>query len=94
MLDFEELSSSLLAISPVDGRYRKSVKELSDYFSEFALMKYRVLIEIEYFIALVKLPLPELNNFPQKQFFILSIDYTVYRLHPLLALVLLLKGIY
>jgi len=75
MLDFEELSSSLLAISPVDGRYRKSVKELSDYFSEFALMKYRVLIEIEYFIALVKLPLPELNNFPQKQFSVLQDIY-------------------
>ena len=53
----------LTAISPVDGRYRDKVEELCEYFSEFALIKYRVYVEIEYFIALVDLPLPQLNNF-------------------------------
>ena len=53
----------LTAISPIDGRYRNKVEELGDYFSEFALIKYRVYVEIEYFIALVDLPLPQLNNF-------------------------------
>ena len=53
----------LTAISPIDGRYRDKVEELGDYFSEFALVKYRVYVEIEYFIALVDLPLPQLNNF-------------------------------
>jgi adenylosuccinate lyase len=53
----------LTAISPVDGRYRDKVEELGEYFSEFALIKYRVYVEIEYFIALVDLPLPQLRNF-------------------------------
>jgi adenylosuccinate lyase len=53
----------LTAISPVDGRYRDKVEELSEYFSEFALIKYRVYVEIEYFIALTEIPLPQLNNF-------------------------------
>jgi len=53
----------LTAISPIDGRYRDKVEELGDYFSEFALVKYRVYVEIEYFIALVDLPLPQLNSF-------------------------------
>lgn len=53
----------LTAISPVDGRYRDKVEELGEYFSEFALIKYRVYVEIEYFIALVDLPLPQLKNF-------------------------------
>ncbi len=53
----------LTAISPIDGRYRDKVEELADYFSEFALIKYRVYVEIEYFIALVDLPLPQLHNF-------------------------------
>ena len=53
----------LTAISPVDGRYRDKVEELGDYFSEFALIKYRVYVEIEYFIALVDLPLPQLGSF-------------------------------
>lgn len=52
----------LLAISPIDGRYKYQVKELSDYFSEYALIKYRLYIEIEYFIALC-LVLPELQEF-------------------------------
>ncbi|TRZ43647.1 adenylosuccinate lyase [Robertkochia solimangrovi] len=54
--------SSLNAISPVDGRYRNKVEDLSAYFSEFALIKYRVLVEIEYFIALCELPLPQLDG--------------------------------
>ena len=53
----------LTAISPVDGRYRDKVEELAEYFSEFALIKYRVYVEIEYFIALTEIPLPQLNNF-------------------------------
>ena len=54
--------SSLNAISPIDGRYRNKVSELSNYFSEEALIKYRVLVEIEYFIALCEIPLPQLND--------------------------------
>lgn len=53
----------LRAISPIDGRYQSKCAALSDYFSEEALMKYRVLVEIEYFIALCELPLPQLKNF-------------------------------
>ncbi|MBA3902014.1 MAG: adenylosuccinate lyase [Bacteroidetes bacterium] len=54
--------SPLTAISPVDGRYRNSTTELANYFSEAALIKYRVLVEIEYFIALCELPLPQLED--------------------------------
>ncbi|MDD7884902.1 adenylosuccinate lyase [Flavivirga sp. 57AJ16] len=54
--------SSLNAISPIDGRYRSKVNELGPYFSEEALIKYRVLVEIEYFIALCEIPLPQLKN--------------------------------
>jgi len=50
----------LTAISPVDGRYRDKVDELGDYFSEFALIKYRLFVEVEYFIALSAIPLPQL----------------------------------
>ena len=53
----------LTAISPVDGRYYSKTEALSDYFSEFALIRYRVRVEIEYFIALCELPLPQLNDF-------------------------------
>ena len=53
--------NSLKNISPIDGRYAKKTKELSQYFSESALIKYRVYIEIEYILALSKLGLPELN---------------------------------
>jgi adenylosuccinate lyase len=51
----------LTAISPIDGRYRDKVAELGDYFSEFALIKYRLFVEVEYFIALTEIPLPQLN---------------------------------
>lgn len=55
--------SSLEAISPVDGRYRRATQKLADYFSEGALIKYRVMVEVEYFIALCELPLPQLEDF-------------------------------
>ena len=60
--------SSLEAISPIDGRYRRATRKLADYFSEGALIKYRLLVEVEYFIALVELPLPQLKSFNQKLF--------------------------
>ena len=52
----------LTAVSPVDGRYRRATAALSDYFSEGALIRYRVRVEIEYFIALCRLPLPQLAD--------------------------------
>ncbi|MGZ4048147.1 MAG: lyase family protein, partial [Bacteroidia bacterium] len=55
--------TKLTAISPIDGRYRNTTEKLADYFSESALIKYRVLVEIEYFIALCELPLPQLKSF-------------------------------
>jgi adenylosuccinate lyase len=54
--------SALTAVSPVDGRYRNKIAELDDFFSEFALIRYRVLVEVEYFIALCELPLPQLSG--------------------------------
>ncbi|MDC6352322.1 adenylosuccinate lyase [Zeaxanthinibacter sp. PT1] len=54
--------SQLNAISPLDGRYRNKVVQLENYFSEYALIKYRVRVEIEYFIALCELPLPQLSG--------------------------------
>ena len=55
--------TTLNAISPIDGRYRNKIEALADYFSEEALIKYRVKIEIEYFIALCQIPLPQLESF-------------------------------
>ena len=49
----------LTAVSPIDGRYRSKTEALAAYFSEYALMKYRVRVEIEYFITLCELPLPQ-----------------------------------
>ncbi len=60
--------SPLTAISPIDGRYRRSVETLADYFSEGALIRYRTQIEIEYFIALCELPLPQLADFDKHQY--------------------------
>ncbi len=60
--------SSLNAVSPVDGRYRKTIEKLADYFSEGALIKYRVMVEVEYFIALCNLPLPQLIDFDKSKF--------------------------
>lgn len=54
--------NSLTAISPVDGRYRRHTTDLAEYFSEFGLIKYRVHVEVEYFIALCQLPLPQLTK--------------------------------
>ncbi len=59
---------TLTAISPIDGRYRGKAEPLADYFSEFALIRYRVRVEIEYFIALVELPLPQLQGFDRALF--------------------------
>lgn len=58
----------LFAISPIDGRYTSKTEALQGYFSEFALIKYRVLIEIEYFIALCEIPLPQLSDFEPEMF--------------------------
>lgn len=55
--------NSLTAITPIDGRYHSKVKDLENYFSEYALIRYRILVEVEYFIALCELPLPQLNEF-------------------------------
>ena len=60
--------SALTAVSPIDGRYRNKVSELSDYFSEYALIRYRVRVEIEYFIALCNIPLPQLKDFSKSNF--------------------------
>ncbi|MDT7832099.1 adenylosuccinate lyase [Flavobacteriaceae bacterium S356] len=68
--------SQLNAISPIDGRYRGKVSELADYFSEEALIKYRVLIEIEYFIALCEIPLPQFSEFDTALFEKLREIYT------------------
>lgn len=54
--------SLLTAISPIDGRYRNSLDKLDAYFSEFALIRYRVMVEVEYFVALCELPLPQLKG--------------------------------
>ena len=54
--------STLTAISPIDGRYRSKTAPLADYFSEYALIRYRVRVEVEYFIALCELGLPPLKG--------------------------------
>lgn len=61
-------ADSLFAVSPVDGRYQGKTKILRNYFSEFALIKYRVEVEIEYFIALCEIPLPQLKEFFKPDF--------------------------
>ncbi len=60
--------SILTAISPIDGRYRGKVSELAPYYSEFALIQYRVRVEIEYFIALCELPVPQLQSIDKSLF--------------------------
>ncbi|MBO4369943.1 MAG: adenylosuccinate lyase [Paludibacteraceae bacterium] len=60
--------TQLTAITPIDGRYRGKVECLADYYSEYALIKYRVRVEIEYFIALCELPLPQLKGVNAKKF--------------------------
>jgi len=70
LLPLQKLSfmtlTPLSAISPIDGRYRNTTSGLADYFSEYALIKYRVFVEIEYFIALCGHPLPQLLDFDKK----------------------------
>ena len=65
----------LTAISPIDGRYRGKTEPLSEYFSEYALVKYRVRVEIEYFITLCELPLPQLQDFDHALFELLRDIY-------------------
>ncbi len=60
--------NALTAVSPIDGRYRSKTQDLASYFSEYALIKYRVRVEIEYFITLCELPLPQLKNFDKSLF--------------------------
>ena len=62
------LLNKLTAISPVDGRYRNQTEKLADYFSEYALIRYRIRVEVEYFIALCELPLPELSGVEKSKF--------------------------
>ena len=67
--------ASLLAISPIDGRYASKTESLSEYFSEYALIKFRVLIEIEYFIALKEANIPQLESMNTEQFDVLRKIY-------------------
>jgi adenylosuccinate lyase len=60
--------NSLTAISPLDGRYRQKVNELDLYFSEFGLFRYRIMVEVEYFIALCEIPLPQLSDFKKENY--------------------------
>lgn len=62
------MENQLNAVSPIDGRYRKVTKKLSNYFSEYALIQYRVRVEIEYFISLCELPLAQLKDFDRQRF--------------------------
>ena len=70
----------LTAISPVDGRYRKQADALALYFSEYALIRYRVLVEVEYFIALCELPLPQLQSLDKALYEPLRQIYREFRL--------------
>ena len=66
---------ALTAISPIDGRYRSKTERLANFFSEEALIKYRVRVEIEYFIALCEIPLPQLSTFDTSKFEVLREIY-------------------
>lgn len=70
--------TQLNAISPIDGRYRNKISKLSNYFSEEALIKYRVRVEVEYFIALCEIPLPQLADFNTDLFADLRKIYTTF----------------
>src|ERR1700733_11624879 len=69
--------NSLTAISPIDGRYRRQVQHLSDYFSEYALMKYRVQVEVEYFIFLSEKKFFSLTVAGKKQFRIIAEEFSL-----------------
>ncbi|MCX6252799.1 MAG: adenylosuccinate lyase [Bacteroidetes bacterium] len=73
------MDSSLHAISPIDGRYRKATEPLASCFSEFAIIRERVHVEVEYFIALCTIPLPQLTDFPSVEFETLRNIYRVFR---------------
>ena len=60
--------NTLSAISPVDGRYRGKTEPLANYYSEYALIRYRIMVEVEYFIALCEIPLPQLQSFDKSQY--------------------------
>jgi len=75
------MSHQLLAVSPVDGRYNRVTAVLSDYFSEYALIRYRVRVEVEYFIALCRLPLPQLSEVPESAFAELRKLYTEFSMN-------------
>ena len=60
--------TALTAVSPIDGRYRQKTKDLTAFFSEYALIKYRIRVEIEYFITLCELPLPQLASMDKAWF--------------------------
>ena len=64
-------NTPLMAVSPVDGRYSRQTEQLREYFSEYALIRYRVRVEIEYFIALCEIPLPQLADFDRTKFEVL-----------------------
>ena len=68
--------SPLTAVSPIDGRYHSKTENLSEYFSEYALIRYRVKVEVEYFIALCELPLPQLADVDKELFGALREIYT------------------
>jgi adenylosuccinate lyase len=78
--------STLNAISPIDGRYRSKTEPLGLYFSEEALIKYRVLVEIEYFIALCEIPLPQLSGFDANKFESLRAIYSNFSTKDALAI--------
>ena len=67
--------NNLMAISPLDGRYRQKVGELEKYFSEYGLIRYRLMVEVEYFIALCDIPLPQLSDFRKDNYTALRAFY-------------------
>ena len=71
-------NNALMAVSPIDGRYQKQVAELGQYFSEYALIKYRIRVEIEYFIALCNIPLPQLEGFSKENYTALRDIYNTF----------------
>lgn len=60
--------SELTAISPIDGRYRRKIEKLDEYYSEYSLIRFRIQVEVEYFIALCEMPLPQLKDFDSKAY--------------------------
>ena len=78
LIDYVMSNNALMAVSPIDGRYQKQVAELGQYFSEYALIKYRIRVEIEYFIALCNIPLPQLEGFNKENFAALRDIYNTF----------------